>query len=483
MKNISILIILLVLCLFLCACGSSAAAPEPTNPVVATEPSPTEPTMLTQEELVSLSKWMPISLLKQVIEDPPYAETLIGNLYRFDGIVYSVEADYAIVQFSLKDRLSLFEPEIETVAAEIYLSADELASVVLGQKVVFVGRFDDFSSKNGAKRIVFYNAAIEHDRFENFGEIKELNTGFEPNTWNVQFAGSDIKPITFVPTITGPNGNSYYFSYKEIDGRYVDGYFLGPNGALVAFNPILLNWPDIIAMQYPRLSQSQIQAMIDEDLTLDEVAEAIDTLADLIQYLYQKGYVFGNTDLNLWYGGYEWAANRSARQVFEDNIGNCGGGSHLVNYILRNDFDEQGYFRYAFNVGGHVTNYFKQDGLYYFFDLAMISNHGYINEWGDVLFCVDDPQEYANSIERDRNTYYSPYDKSYVLLLWMYPHEDDAIPVGINSAARTRLGVRFFNVLPKQYEDRIRILYLDEGMADPIFIEAPEKHLWPEEVQ
>ena len=90
MKNISILIILLVLCLFLCACGSSAAAPEPTNPVVATEPSPTEPTMLTQEELVSLSKWMPISLLKQVIEDPPYAETLIGNLYRFDGIVYSV---------------------------------------------------------------------------------------------------------------------------------------------------------------------------------------------------------------------------------------------------------------------------------------------------------------------------------------------------------------------------------------------------------
>ena len=164
-------------------------------------------------------------------------------------------------------------------------------------------------------------------------------------------------------------------------------------------------------------------------------------------------------------------------------MGNCGGGSHLVNYILRNDFDEQGYFRFAFNVGGHVINYFVQDGLYYFFDLSSISNYGYTDEFGEVLFVTENPEEYANSIAHDNEAYFSPYDPYYVLMLWMYPQEGDSIPVGINNNSRTRLGVSFFNILPKQSKECIRILYLDKDMSEPLFVEAPEKHLWPEEVQ
>ena len=479
MKNKSTLFILLALCLFLCACGSSATAPEPTVPAVSTEPAPAALPRLTKEELMSLSKWMPISLLKQATEDPTYAETLIGNPYRFDGIIHSIEADHAVVQFSLKDRLSLFEPEVETVAAEIYLSADELASVVLGQKVVFVGRFDDYTSTEGTNRIVFYNAAIEHDRFENYGEIKELNTDYEPNTWNVQFAGSDIKPITFVPVITGTNGNSYYFSYKEIDGRYVDGYFLGPNGEMASYDPVLFDWPDILDMAAPKLTLEEVQTMILENLTLDEVAEKIDTLADLIQYLHQKGFVFGSGDLQFRYGPCIWSVNRSAQVVFEDNVGNCGGGSNLANYILRGDFEEQGYVKHSWNANGHITNYFMQDGLYYFFDLTMITNREYQNLERYEMFVTDDPQKFADDYVGRNHKIYKADSPDYLIFLSMYAREGNHLPFGYGNIQQ---GWPRSYYLPKEHEDIIRILHA-EGHGISTFVDAPEKHLWPEEVQ
>lgn len=481
MKNKSTLIILLLLCLFLCACGNSATAPEPTNPVVATEPSPTEPTMLTQEELVSLSKWMPISLLKQVIEDPPYAETLIGNLYRFDGIVYSVETDHAIVGFSLKDSSSVFEPEVETVAAEIYLSAEELASVVPMQKVIFIGRLDEVITNNEAvDRMVFYSAAIESDRFKYYGEIKELNTDYEPNTWNVQFTSKDSKAITFVSPVSTTSGKSYYYSYKEINGRYVDGYFLGLNDELITYDPVLLNWPDIIEMATPKLSLAEIQSIIDQGLTLDEVAERIDTLGDAIQYLHQKGYVFGNRDIHFRHGVCSWSVSRSARQVFEDNMGDCGGGSNLLNYLLSGDFEEQGYVIWRWNQMGHVTNYFVQDELYYFFDLAEISYCGYENNNRYKLFVTDDPQKFADSEVDSNHRTFKPDSSDYLLFLGMYAWEGSRFPIG--HGYYNQKGWPTSHYQPKQYEDIIRILHA-EGHGIPAFVEAPEKHLWPKEAQ
>ena len=488
---------LIILCMFifLCACNRHAEK--------------TEQTPMTKAEMLDLSFVLTPDRIEKPLNNLTTAKKvfgpiriwdtvasylsrdLIGNVYTFNGIVHSVESDHAVVRFSLKDNIRLLEPKIETIAANVYLPPEELAIILPMQKVTFVGCVDEVTANTeNAIRLNMYCAAIVKDCFKHTGKLIEPASDHASNTWKVKLLGIDEPvAVTFVYAMDFYQGKDITFLFKTINGNNVNAWLLDEAGDVVQttptteYDPILHNWPDIMKLQHPNLSQAEIRTMIETQMTLDEVAEKIDTLADLIQYLYQRGYTFGNKDLNLWYGGYEWAANRSARQVFVDNMGNCGGGSHLVNYILRNDFDEQGYFRYAFNVGGHVTNYFKQDGIYYFFDLSMISNHGYTNEWGDVLFSTDNPEEYANSIARNCNAYYSPYDPSYVLLLWMYPHEGDSIPVGINKNARTRMGGSFFNILPKQYENNINILYLDEGMPAPIFIEAPEKHLWPIEAQ
>ena len=328
--------------------------------------------------------------------------------------------------------------------------------------------------------MVFYSAVIESDRFKYFGEIKELNTDYEPNTWNVQFTSTDVKAITFAHSVTATNGKNYYYSYKEINGRCIDGYYLGPDDELVAYDPVLFNWPDIIQMKHPELTLEEVQEMIAQDLTLDEVAEKVDTLGDAIQYLHQKGYVFGNRDILVRYGICNWSVSRSARQVFEDNMGDCGGGSNLLNYLLSGDFEEQGYVLYSWNQMGHVTNYFVQDGLYYFFDLAEISCCGYENYNRYKMFVTDDPQKFADSEVGSNHRTFKPDSSDYLLFLGMYAWEGSRLPIAFGNYNHKGWPTKHYQ--PKQYEDIIRVLHA-EGIGMPIFADAPGKDRWPKLAQ
>ena len=365
-KNIT-WIILLILCLFLCACSSSSNMAETI--------APAELPRLTKDEMQALAVELTKGDSDNFADSVEFASSTIGSVFTFDGIIDSIETDHVTVRFSPKG-----DAAVAGITMEVYLSPEELDTIVPLQKVTFVGRVDDVNAyERDSIRMTFYSAAIVSDRFKFYGKFMELNTEAESNTWMMQFTSSDIRAVTFVNPMENCMGENHYYSYKEIDGRYVDAYLLGPNGELAAYDPVLFNWPDIIEMAAPKLTLKEVQSMIEDDLTLDEVAEKIDTLADLIQYLHQKGFVFDGGDLQFRYGQCIWSVNRSAQTVFEDNVGNCGGGSNLANYILSGDFEEQGYVNHSWNANGHITNYFKQDGMYYFFDLTMITNREYQN--------------------------------------------------------------------------------------------------------
>ena len=170
----------------------------------------------------------------------------------------------------------------------------------------------------------------------------------------------------------------------------------------VAYDPILDFYDDVLKIAPPQYSASEIQEMIDNDLSLDEVAEKISTPADLVQFLYRRGFRTGSGSVTFDYGGYNWSVNKTARTVFEQNAGNCGGGSNLANYILKGDTEEQGYVELSANEWGHVFNYFKIDGVYHYIDLTTITRNEYNNEW-HMLFPANSPQEWAEGyIERNR---------------------------------------------------------------------------------
>ena len=249
--------------------------------------------------------------------------------------------------------------------------------------------------------------------------------------------------------------------------------------AVVSYDPILDNWPEMIAMAHPQLSMDEVQEMVASNLSLEEVADKIATPADLVQYLYQKGYTTDNGDLHFDYGGYEWSVNRSAKTVFANNMGNCGGGSNLVNYILRGDFDAQGYVCESANQGGHVYNYFKQDGVYYFLDLTEIVRMGEYRR-GHKVFATKDPQEFSDNYIGENHRSEASDAPHYLLFQYMYEYEGDHLPKGSGNE-RTVLNRPYSNVLPAQYENVTTILYVEEGMSGAVYAEAPAKSLWPGE--
>lgn len=480
-QNVTFLIIFL-LCLLLWACSSSSAAAEsapPAEPEASSERVSVEMPRLTKEEMLDLSLRMAQTTIERSLADKNYANSLIGTVYTFDGIICSLEADHAAVQFSINTIDGPFEPGADTIAAEVYLSPEELHSIEPLQKVCFVGKLDEVKTAAEKNfRMVFYSAAIVKDRLEDCGTISEQNTEYAPNTWNLISKNGEVRAITFSGNVDILKGAYIPYSYKLVDGRRVDAYPVDHAGSPLAYDPILLNFPDMIEMGEPKLSLEEIRSMLEQNLSLDEVADKIDTLADLIQYLHQRGFVFGNRDIHFRSRRYRWSVSHSAKNVFNENMGDCGGGSNLVNYILRGDFDEQGYIQESHTDGGHIYNYFKQDGLYYFFDLSYSTCTEYQDHY---LIVTDDPQKFSDRHIYDRNHYVSIKAPNYILLLCMYPQDGERLPMGYGNINKSKLGFKYF---PEQYQNDIRILYLEESIEEePAFVKAPEQSTWPKKAR
>ena len=233
------------------------------------------------------------------------------------------------------------------------------------------------------------------------------------------------------------------------------------------------------ALGAPQYSVDDIQEMIRANITLDEVAEKLSTLADVIQYLHQKGYGSTNGDLKVSYGNMEWHVNRSAQTVFSENQGNCGGGSNLINYLLKGDYDEQGYVQESANQGGHIYNYFKQDGVYYFLDMTQIVRGGNYDHNNYRVFVTEDPQEFSDDYIGINKSSLGNTAPQYLLIQFMYAHEGEHLPVAGNPQCITVLGVPFSNVLPSEIEETVRILYVAEDRYEPVYQSAPDRALWP----
>ncbi|RAK06965.1 hypothetical protein C8C77_11956 [Halanaerobium saccharolyticum] len=111
----------------------------------------------------------------------------------------------------------------------------------------------------------------------------------------------------------------------------------------------------------------------------------------------------------------EWEFSEPIELVFETKTGNCAGMSNLVDYLLEGDYEEEGLMwrhmnKNAKRNGGHIINYVKHNGRYYFFDVLSVtkSNDSYPVEngsmreqgrvdWADPVIMAK-PEEYMKFI-------------------------------------------------------------------------------------
>lgn len=225
------------------------------------------------------------------------------------------------------------------------------------------------------------------------------------------------------------------------------------------------------AFRQREYTDDEIQQLAGAGLTLEEAADKLHTIEDAALFLRACGYRIDEEDAHFLQGryvnfnlnpggyinGYDWGWGLPADYTYEYMAGTCNGTSNLINRLLAGDYEEQGYVLY---LGGHIFNYIKQDGYYYFCDFPrsdIISNTGL----DYLMYVCQDPVEFTK--------YYctnvfpgwdDPEDDNYLVLMYLYPRDGkDSLPRGSSGAYDYLTGGRSCDTISSEVEDTVVILY------------------------
>ena len=235
--------------------------------------------------------------------------------------------------------------------------------------------------------------------------------------------------------------------------------------------PDMETWTLEKAFKQREYTDEEIQQLASAGLTLEEAADKLHYIEDAALFLRASGYRIDEKDAYFlqgryvdfslnpggYIGGYGWSWGLPADYTYEYMAGTCGGTSNLMNRLLAGDYEEQGYVLY---LGGHIFNYIKQGGYYYFCDFPrsdVISNTHL-----DYMMCVcQDPLEFVE--------YYctnvfpgwdAPEDDNYLVLMYLYPRDGkDSLPIGSSGAYDYLTGGRSCDLISSEVGDTVVILY------------------------
>ena len=215
--------------------------------------------------------------------------------------------------------------------------------------------------------------------------------------------------------------------------------------------------------------------MIESGLTLEQLSEKITNISEVQLFIQEAGIGFQDGDIKHRIDGTLWHFNDSPEVVFQQGYGNCGSGSNLINYLLRNDYDEQGYLQEAENKGGHIFNYFRSGDRYYIYDWTKMNMGRFDIFIANSLDDFSDAYVGTNRITDGENGDHT------IILLYAYPWEGNHMPIAQD--LKTPKGAPMLNILPSEIENITTILFVEREQYAPIFMEAPPVYQWPEDAQ
>lgn len=134
------------------------------------------------------------------------------------------------------------------------------------------------------------------------------------------------------------------------------------------------------------------------------IKEAISTVYDAYQYFFLSQFKSLPSDYieirdeNM----HDWQFHKTGVEALLTNEGDCSGFAALMNYLIEDDYSETGYFSFnQYDGNGHVINYIKENGKYYFVDMTYINLA--ITETGNLPSVRDEAVQgnlhEANSLE------------------------------------------------------------------------------------
>lgn len=186
----------------------------------------------------------------------------------------------------------------------------------------------------------------------------------------------------FVAAGTDDNGNDVeFYGIAEVLSVYSDAsaqfgtdpeHDVGPLRHQADFEVEVANdvwWVPVVSLGQTRYTNTEIAQMV--NLSPEEKQSSVSTLYEAMQ-LYRIGNFTSSEDnQRLFENGIDWEHHKPGYHAVRTNTGCCATSANWLNYILKDDYEEVGFIAYNQEDGsGHVFNYIKSDGFYYFIDMT-----------------------------------------------------------------------------------------------------------------
>ena len=128
-------------------------------------------------------------------------------------------------------------------------------------------------------------------------------------------------------------------------------------------------WVPVVSLGDSRYTNTEIAGMVAAEP--EEKQAALGTLYEALQMFQISGFHEGDDNVRITENDIDWEHHKPGYDAVRTNTGCCATDSNWLNYILRDDYDEVGFLAYSqSDGGGHILNYIRQDGYYYFIDLT-----------------------------------------------------------------------------------------------------------------
>lgn len=207
----------------------------------------------------------------------------------------------------------------------------------------------------------------------------------ETMLWGDAHPGEYLTDRTYHFIFRGADGNEYTatFEYKlimEFSEEYnVKTDYSSDNGKdLITirhsadFSEEVFNgvyWVPVNSLGESRYSNSNIAEMVSESPEVKQ--REIETLYEALQLFQISGFAAADDNVRIMENGINWEHHKPGYFAVTTNCGCCATDSNWLNYILKDDYEEVGFIATSQRDGsGHIYNYIKDDGWYYFIDLT-----------------------------------------------------------------------------------------------------------------
>ena len=156
------------------------------------------------------------------------------------------------------------------------------------------------------------------------------------------------------------------------------------------------------------------------DLTFEEAKANIKTVEDACYIMSKQNYNFDYiSNYNMKTNNINWVWGIPPKTVYDKKAGGCVGTANVFNSLLYKNFDESGYVSSITNCGGHAIDYFKLNGLYYYFDFSNVNPYYFngISLYYDVNKELHlNPLYYLWYVTNDPKEFYEYYKKEVYFL-------------------------------------------------------------------